>query len=356
MLSVGAAMMLTPAMQTSEAFPAFVEQNGSLPVMALGLIAAGFALLLQAVHLASGEPRPWALDRTDGSWLNRKMHELNFLAVWKELDREAEADRAQRRAEGKTAYDWKPIVAFSLGAVFLALMEYYGHKPHMVRLFADLHPAHPGPADQWIDTIRESAFFAERGPTGLIGFAWWSLWRVLGFFLMPAFIIKFVLKERIVDYGLQTRGFIDHAWIYVGAFIIVLILVVTMSYEENFQTYYPFYDYAWRSGYDFWTWELLYAAQFFSLEFFFRGFWLNAAKRAMGSHAVYAMCVPYVMIHFGKPMPETLAAILAGLALGTLALRTRSIYGGVAIHAAVAWSMDFFAMWHKGQLQKLFNI
>ena len=48
------------------------------------------------------------------------------------------------------------------------------------------------------------------------------------------------------------------------------------------------------------------------------------------------MIVPYCMIHYGKPMPETLGAIVAGLILGTLAMRTRSIWGGVLIHIGVA--------------------
>ena len=35
------------------------------------------------------------------------------------------------------------------------------------------------------------------------------------------------------------------------------------------------------------------------------------------------MIVPYCMIHYGKPLPETLGAIGAGLILGTLAMRTQ---------------------------------
>jgi membrane protease YdiL (CAAX protease family) len=56
------------------------------------------------------------------------------------------------------------------------------------------------------------------------------------------------------------------------------------------------------------------------------------------------MIVPYCMIHFQKPMAETFGAIIAGLVLGTLAMRTRSIWGGVAIHAAVALTMDVLAL------------
>ena len=80
------------------------------------------------------------------------------------------------------------------------------------------------------------------------------------------------------------------------------------------------------------------------MEFFFRGWWLKAGKRAMGSHAIFVMVVPYVMIHFGKPMIETVGAVIAGVVLGTLAMKTRSIWSGFLIHVSVAISMDLAAL------------
>ena len=100
---------------------------------------------------------------------------------------------------------------------------------------------------------------------------------------------------------------------------------------------------------DFLLWEAFYVLQFFALEFFFRGFLLQGLKRYVGAYAVFFMAVPYCMIHFGKPMPETLGAIIAGVALGTLALRTGSIWSGVLIHASVAVSMDVLSMWQNGR-------
>jgi membrane protease YdiL (CAAX protease family) len=43
-------------------------------------------------------------------------------------------------------------------------------------------------------------------------------------------------------------------------------------------------------------------------------------------------------------MAETFGAIGAGLILGTLAMRTRSIWGGVLIHIGVAMTMDVLAL------------
>jgi membrane protease YdiL (CAAX protease family) len=62
------------------------------------------------------------------------------------------------------------------------------------------------------------------------------------------------------------------------------------------------------------------------------------------------MTVPYCMIHFGKPMAETFAAIAAGIILGLMSLKTRSIWFGACLHVAVAMSMDFLSLWHKGML------
>ena len=59
------------------------------------------------------------------------------------------------------------------------------------------------------------------------------------------------------------------------------------------------------------------------------------------------------MIHFGKPLPETIGAIIAGIFLGTLALWTRSIWLGFLIHVSVALSMDITAMAYRGDLKVL---
>ena len=87
----------------------------------------------------------------------------------------------------------------------------------------------------------------------------------------------------------------------------------------------------------------MYFAQFFGLEMFFRGFWLGALRRSFGSGAIFAMAVPYCMIHFGKPFLEVNGAIVAGIALGSLSMRTKSIYQGFLVHITVAALMDWLS-------------
>ena len=62
------------------------------------------------------------------------------------------------------------------------------------------------------------------------------------------------------------------------------------------------------------------------------------------------MTVPYCMIHFGKPMPETIAAIVAGVVLGYMSLKSRNIWLGFLVHCGVALMMDIAALFRRGVL------
>jgi len=224
------------------------------------------------------------------------------------------------------AWDWHPLVALSVVAVSLTLQQYFGH-----------HETY------------EATFRAYRGseyyPLG--SFAWWSGWRVFGYVVLPIIAIV-AMRERIRDYGVAVRGQLKHLWIYAVLYLVVLPGVIFASFTAPFQHTYPFYKCAGRSAFDFISWEILYAAQFVSLEFFFRGFMLQSLRRTMGAYAIFVMIVPYCMIHYGKPILETTGAIVAGLVLGTLALRTGSIWCGALIHITVAITMDVLALVHTG--------
>jgi membrane protease YdiL (CAAX protease family) len=127
---------------------------------------------------------------------------------------------------------------------------------------------------------------------------------------------------------------------------------VLVSFGDAFQHKYPFYDLHVAEGLwpYLWGWWALYALQFVALEFFFRGFLVHGLAPRFGYAAVFVMIVPYNMIHFQKPMLEALAAIVGGAVLGTLSLKTRSIWWGAALHISIAGTMDVLALWHRGTL------
>ena len=180
----------------------------------------------------------------------------------------------------------------------------------------------------------------------------WAVTRAIGFLLMPGLVILLVLRRPLVDYGLRVRGILPHGWWYLAMLVLIAPAVVIASFTAQFQATYPFYrvDPGERLWPNFWIWELLYASQFVGIEFFFRGFLLHGLKRRMGFAAIWVSVVPYTMIHFEKPFAECLGAIVAGLVLGTLSLKTGSMWWGAAIHTAVAWGMDLLSLGHQGRL------
>jgi membrane protease YdiL (CAAX protease family) len=180
----------------------------------------------------------------------------------------------------------------------------------------------------------------------------WSLGCMFFYLAIPGAVHLFWLKRPATELGLSPRGFFRHLWIYALLFLPVAGCVWVVSYQEAFQKTYPFYRYP-STFTSLLLWEAFYALQFFSLEVFFRGFMLNELKHRWGWRAILFMMTPYCMIHFSKPGLEALGAVIAGSVLGVLALRTKNIWGGVTIHVAVAWSMDFASLLQREWFEKM---
>jgi membrane protease YdiL (CAAX protease family) len=182
---------------------------------------------------------------------------------------------------------------------------------------------------------------------------YWALTNVLNYCLLPLCVIIFIFREDLRDFGIHIEQGRELLIIVVVILATILPFIFMASTTEPFLRKYPFYrDETYTIG-SLLLWEAAYGLQFFALEFFFRGFMLFGLARFIGSYAIYVMALPYTMIHFTKPFPEAVMAFFAGIVLGTLALRTRSLYGGVVIHVTVAWSMDLLSLYHRGILSKL---
>jgi len=182
---------------------------------------------------------------------------------------------------------------------------------------------------------------------------YWAAFKLVNYGLIPFLCIKLVLRSNVREHGVRwVRE--PRVWLLYTAMVACVVpLAYAASMTDAFLRTYPKYSGAGDSWEQFLLWEVAYGFQFLMLEFFFRGFLIFALARYIGSLAIFVMVVPYAMIHFGKPLAECLGSILAGAALGTIALRTGSIWGGVFVHCAVAWSMDCFALAQTGKLEAL---
>ncbi|SMF43954.1 hypothetical protein SAMN02745866_02812 [Alteromonadaceae bacterium Bs31] len=188
----------------------------------------------------------------------------------------------------------------------------------------------------------------------LLSYVWWTFWHVIGYVVIPFFVIRYKFKTSFASMGWQFNDTHKHCLGYVLLLSPILFFIFLVSFREDFLQHYPFYKQAGRSWFDFLVWEALYLTQFVCLEFFFRGFIINALRPAIGANAVWVMCVPYLMIHFPKLWLEASGAILFGLFLGILALRSRSIWGGFFVHAGVALGMDITSLIRQGSIPTQF--
>jgi membrane protease YdiL (CAAX protease family) len=263
-----------------------------------------------------------------------------FRDTWRELDREAAEHRQQVAATGQT--DLRPAVCLLITAVVLTLQEYYGGRQvydQMIRpTLAELERG------GW-------AFVKLAKYDELYGYGWWVTSRVIGYVLIPLPLWKLLFrKDSLLDMGFRVKGFFSHLWIYGACLGFVLPAMLVVASQPDFGSYYPFYKQSSRSWFDFLTWEAMYFLQFLALEAFFRGWLVGALRKSFGSGAIFAMAVPYCMIHYGKPYLEAHGAIVAGVVLGSLAMRTRSIYSGFLVHITVAFLMDVLSLWKRGAL------
>lgn len=242
-------------------------------------------------------------------------------------------------ARGRT--DWRTIIVLTTTALALTIQEYVFDSALVDRIPALLEMLG---FSSFSATFRTHALSIENWEITRLSF--WAIGRVLTYVVLPLVVIRFLLREPVVAFGLSMRGCLHSLPLYGAMFAVMLPAVWYFSSSSSFQESYPFYTLSsteklWPR---FYCWELLYAVQFIALEFFFRGFVLHGTRHRAGSGAIFIMMVPYCMIHFTKPMPETFGAIGAGIILGFMSLKTRSIWLGALLHIAVAWSMDFMAL------------
>jgi membrane protease YdiL (CAAX protease family) len=267
-----------------------------------------------------------------------------FKATWQELDAEAHRIRLEEPA---SEFDYRrPVACLAIVAIVLTLQEYYGGR--------GIYDTQLRP---WLTELQAGGwtFIKLEKYDDLYSYGWWVFARVLGYVLVPLPLWKLLFpKDSLLDMGLRTKGFFSHLWIYGLCLAVVVPAMLIVSSQPDFGTYYPFYKLSSRSWFDFLTWEAIYFLQFFALELFFRGWILGALRKNFGAGAVFVMAVPYCMIHYGKPYLEAHGALVAGIVLGSLAMRTRSIYAGFLVHITVAFSMDFLSLWRRGALPHQF--
>ena len=239
------------------------------------------------------------------------------------------------------AFDRRALLILLYVPLALTAMEY---------LFIT-QTAYKRPSPAWVGSL----LFDLHGrfpsvPQALIPWLWWASGAIVVMILIPMLLLRVVAKTGPRETGLRVRGTGREAWTYVGLFVLFAPVVWWVSRQTEFRLTYPFYRVVGRYGWDFVAFEAAYFLQFLAVEYFFRGFMVLGLKPALGRASILVMLAPYCMIHFHKPMLEAMGAIGAGVLLGCLSYRAKTVVYGWFLHYGVALSMDLLSLHAAGKL------
>jgi membrane protease YdiL (CAAX protease family) len=174
----------------------------------------------------------------------------------------------------------------------------------------------------------------------LYEYIYWFVGDFLTFFILPLLIIKLLLKGKLTSFGLRVGDYkvgLKYSFIFLAVMIPIVWFV---SANGDFIDAYPQLNdvkYSWSIFLVFESGILLYMIAW---EFIWRGFMLFGLEEKFGYYAVLIQMIPFLILHNGKPVAETFGAIVAGLALSILALKTRSVLYCIITHAGVMFSID----------------
>ncbi|MDD5309283.1 MAG: type II CAAX endopeptidase family protein [Deltaproteobacteria bacterium] len=217
------------------------------------------------------------------------------------------------------------VRGFLVSAVLLVLYRFHCNQ----RFYA----ASVGP---WLGIDSHALF-------GFPAHGWKAFATFVLFFAVPIMVVRFADKRALAEVGLgpgDVRTGLKWTAILVAAMAPV---VGAASFVPSFADHYPLAKSAGSSVTAFVAYEGVMLAYFVAWEFFFRGYMLFTLHRHIGNAAILVQTIPFALLHGSKPEPEALGAILVGVLLGWLALRTRSFAYCAAIHFLVALGMDLAA-------------
>jgi CAAX amino terminal protease family. len=187
--------------------------------------------------------------------------------------------------------------------------------------------------------------------------------------LAPA-LLAMILKMKPAELGLSFRTqILGKAWYWALVPVCVGIGAIGATDSGGMGSFYPYsHDLIGRVkeagiGPFFGHYAAYFFLYYLPWEFFFRGFLLfpfviaaeralgpeieddesrKAARKALLAAVVLFQTIPSTMLHFGHPVSELASAVAAGLIFGILAWKTRSIFPGLFLHAAMGLGTDLF--------------
>ncbi len=172
---------------------------------------------------------------------------------------------------------------------------------------------------------------------------WAHVMAVVLLLAIPLAVTRISEGWRPAELGLSIKGAHREMLIVLGMWLALIPIIALAARSASFLRTYPRLPEARDDAGLFAIYEIVYLVKWTAWEFFFRGFLLFGFRKDVGLVAVLLSTMPFALMHVGKPEAEMASAVIGGLVLCFIALRSGSIWPGVVIHALVAATMDFFA-------------
>lgn len=157
-------------------------------------------------------------------------------------------------------------------------------------------------------------------------------------FVLPACIIKFILKKQVSDFGLRLPENLHEALKYVAIILVIFLpIMLIFGRETSFQNYY----FTGGNAVSFAILNLISLVYYFSEEFIFRGFMHFSLWDKLKFHSIWVINLIFALLHFGKPLPEIFLAFFLGMVLNHLSYKTKSFIPAFVIHFILALTLNF---------------
>lgn len=219
-------------------------------------------------------------------------------------------------------WDYKSALILLVVPIVLMLWVYCGKQVHFDRLFGHIR-------GRWGQDFYSAIYE--------------YLMAFLLMFVVPFLVVKLAFRQDLRKFGFQLGDVGYGLRVFVIALPILLLVAYVGSLDPAIQAEYPLAKSAIRHVPLFLFVELFYLVYYLGWEFLFRGFMLFGLEERHGAVlAILVQMIPSAIVHIGKPASESFAAIAAGLVLGYVAFRTRSILYPLLLHATVGIGTDVF--------------
>jgi membrane protease YdiL (CAAX protease family) len=163
------------------------------------------------------------------------------------------------------------------------------------------------------------------------------------FGLLSLVLIRFVLRERLVAYGLALGDWRFGLRALLVLSPIMVALAALAARNPEFLAQYPLWRGACASSPAFLLHAAAYLAYYIGFETLFRGFIQFGLRDELGDwNAILVQTALSTAMHLGKPTGEVYGAVVGGIVFGALVFRNRSILAVTALHWILGIALDLF--------------